>query len=357
MPPRGQLCGLSATQGLHWLYELDNCGEVYAVPLCSEYVERLSSRNASAVAGHARPSVWVQNVDVRPVVDSRAIVRLLMESGESASGAEQCSSLGALARLNAIVASCSTTALDAKESSTDTSAAHLELLRLPRNLGVLQHSRKRPREYTATQPRPEAWSCRVCSRQSTDPYWSSLRNHLSFPSTHSDAPSRLCSSCAAAVEDAMRDELTRRAKQSVARKASKSRERRIGSCTWVPQGDRPQEVPRGIRDSVLAYIALSPRTLCELTAWLRLHMSVEESVVARFVKNDLGALVHCTHIADRLSEATSEDLTGHRTVYSLNPDHAEASDRASTRGDLEVSTGQSSKKSSIAAYKALWDSS
>jgi hypothetical protein len=39
-PPRGQLRGLGAADGFEWLYELDNCGDVYAVPLSSKHVAR-----------------------------------------------------------------------------------------------------------------------------------------------------------------------------------------------------------------------------------------------------------------------------------------------------------------------------
>jgi hypothetical protein len=343
MPPRGKLCGLSAPRGLEWLYELDNCGDVYAVPLCSQNVgEHFSSRDAPEVAGFTRPSVWVQNVDVRPVVDNRAIVQLAMDGGGSSGEAEQTSSLEALARLNTIYARCSTRAAGATEKSTDTRAAHMEMLRLPRNVDA-QQPQKRPREQTTSPPRPEGWVCRVCRRQSNDLHWSSLRNHLSFPS---DASDRLCTGCAAAVEAAMRDELSRRAKtESVARKPCDSRRHRVRLCTWVQPQDRPREVPRSLREPVVAYITLSPRTLHELTAWLRLRMAVEESAVARFVQSELGALVRCTQIADRLP--SGDCPAGHRTVYSLNLENVEASSEADASG----------RKSTTATLKTLWNSS
>ena len=343
MPPRGQLCGLSAPRGLEWLYELDNCGDVYAVPLCSQNVsEHFASRDASEVAGFTRPSVWVQNVDVRPVVDNRAIVQLAMGGGESSGEAEQTSSLGALARLNTIYARCSTRAVDATEMTTDTHAAHMEMLRLPQNVDAEQHQ-NRSREHTTSPPRPEAWVCRVCRRQSMDLHWTSLRNHISFPS---DASDRLCTGCAAAVEAAMRDRLSRRAKtDSVARRPSGSGRHRVRLCTWAQPRDRPRDVPRSLREEVLAYINLSPRTLHELTAWLRLRMAVEESAVAKFVQSELGAVVRCTQIRDRL--ASGDCPVRDRTVYSKNPQNVEASPEADA----------SSKKTTTSTLKTLWNSS
>ena len=243
--------------------------------------------------------------------------------------------------MNAVYAGCSTRAVDTEESSTDTHAAHTELLRLPR---------KRPRERTTSQPQSETWLCSVCRRQSNDPHWSSLRNHLTFSSTHSDAPGRLCTSCAASVEDAMKVELSRRARtESTMRNQSGKQRRRTGLSTWVEPRDQPREVPRSLREPVLAYITRCPRTLNELTAWLRHRMAVAEPAVARFVQTELGALVTCTKIADRLaSTCSSADCAeGHLIVYSLNPDSSEA----------PADESAESRKNATAALRTLWNSS
>jgi hypothetical protein len=341
LPPRGQLCGLNTSQGLEWLYELDNCGEVYVVPLCSQRGgEHSSSRDASCIVGYARPSVWVQNVDARPVVDNRAIMQLTMDGGGvSPRKVEQTSSLEALARLNAIYAECSTRAVDTEEPSTDTRAAHMDLLRLPR---------KRPRERTTSQPQSDTWLCSVCRRrQSNDQQWSSLRNHLSLPSTGSVGADRLCTSCAASVEAAMRDELCRRARtESATRKPSGSPRQRIGLCTWAKTRAEPREVPPSFRDPVLAYITRCPRTLNELTAWLRLRIAVAEPAVARFVQTELGALVTCSKIADRSSNNSAMCPDGHLTLYYLIPDCGKAPGDESAKD----------RKNATETLKLLWNS-
>jgi hypothetical protein len=56
-PPRGQLRGLGAADGFEWLYELDNCGDVYAVPLSSKHVARREEQRSFYESSiiHSRP--------------------------------------------------------------------------------------------------------------------------------------------------------------------------------------------------------------------------------------------------------------------------------------------------------------
>ena len=349
-PPRGQLRGLGAADGFEWLYELDNCGDVYAVPLSSKHVAssgaELGSRHASACAASTRPSVWVQSADCRPVADVGAIARLLVDEPADCVS----SPLGTLTQLNELQAG--TRPSQAANPDTDNGAAHTEiLLRLQRNTTTLE-PRKRPREGENESPqRTETWTCRICSLPCTSLRWACLRNSLSIQcdeSTHF----RICLGCAAKVEAVMRDEVDRRAKAECAA-ARKPTGAHGQGCAWATKPlDEPCSVPGSMRDAVLAFITSGPRTLHELTAWLRLRMPVEEAAVASFVNDELGNRVLCTAITNRVvAPSHAAKMMGHLTLYSRNEDVESSS---ADEPPAANTVGQSTN--SLGALARLWNS-
>ena len=351
IPPRGKLRGIGSSRSLECLYELDDCGEIYAVPLqelpadtagagAAPGSARDQGSHTTVATAPARPAVWVQSVDTRPIVDSRALVRALAEGIGAAGPADVAprTSLGLLAHLHALRPEGSVQPADGEGDEVESSAAlpHPEQLRLPRTT-LLAESRKRSRSPApgerGGQPsaagatalvasagkkavkRPELWRCAVCDEQFSAAVWATLRSgpvpaaaggasgSKESQGTDGGASPRLCDDCATAVETAMREKLEANAKaDSSRRKAKKKRdnkkpaatERCLATLAQTLSAAQPALAAtapelRALRQETLAYIRDCPRTLHELTTWLqqRHNLAVAEEAVGRFVEAEL----------------------------------------------------------------------
>lgn len=332
-PPRGQLRGLSALDGMEWLYQLDDCGDLYAVELqqsratpSAEQEQRATARRRTA-PDLARPSIWVHDVDTRPETDSRALVQLLMEGvapgRESDTSAGGNSGLGAIARLKSLGAIRAAVQTEQEEQAVPPRAGEvddapdMDLLKLPRHASAPLDSRKRARNADDDASNaPGGWLCCICEEQSTDTQWASLRNRAAADAAGvggSPATDRLCRSCTAVVETAMRDELQTRAQAERAPHAPRKPEHE--AWTMGASSGEEQRVPAEMRDAVLGYVTACPRTLHEVTTWLQRSLRVEEGAVEFFLA-ELNGVVSATAISDRVSSPGAIP-TRHLAVYSF----------------------------------------
>ena len=151
----------------------------------------------------------------------------------------------------------------------------------------------------------------------------------------SQATNRLCRSCAAAVEAAMKVELQTRAQAQRPRPAS----RKPVHEAWAVPSSQEERVPAEMRDAVLRYVTACPRTLHEITSWLQRSLRIEEGAVESFLA-ELNGVVRATAISNRVS-SPSAPAQCHLVVY--------ISERSAQERASEESGG-------LDQLKRLWDS-